>query len=310
MTPQRIAVKFFALGDTPVELEPFIGLFHRFIQEGVLEGLLLDVADYSHVPEGPGVLLVGHDVDYGLDEQGGRTGLLTVRKRFGDLPLADVLRDALRRALGAVRAIEDAGSAGLRFDTGTVEVQLVDRLTAPNSAESWEAARKEVEAVAAPLFGDAAITRAHEGDARQTLAFGVRATKAASAAELLTRLGPGTARAATVQPEPASGARWDISVEDLKALRDEGSDFVLVDVREQREFEICNLGGELIPLGSLPGRLGELDRAAHIVVHCRTGARSGKAVELMRAAGFGNAWNVGGGILAWIDRIDPSLTPY
>jgi adenylyltransferase/sulfurtransferase len=85
---------------------------------------------------------------------------------------------------------------------------------------------------------------------------------------------------------------------------------MLLDVREQREFEICNLGGELMPLGTLPERLDQLDRDAHIVVHCRSGGRSAKAVELLRGSGFGNVWNVHGGILAWIDRVDPSLTRY
>jgi hypothetical protein len=189
MTPQRIAVKFFVAGDSDADIEPCIGLFHRFIRDGTLAGLLIDVADYSHVPDGPGVLLVGHDVDYALDEQGGGRGLLTVRKRIGDQPLADVLRDALRRALGAVRAVEEEGSTGLHFDTGAVEVQLVDRLAAPNTAEAWEAARVDVEAVAGTLFGEAAVERAHTGDARQTLAFQVRAAAAAPAAELLARLG-------------------------------------------------------------------------------------------------------------------------
>jgi len=103
---------------------------------------------------------------------------------------------------------------------------------------------------------------------------------------------------------------WDISVEDLKKLRDDRADFVLIDVREPHEYEICHLDGELIPLGTLASRLGEFDRAAHIVVHCRSGGRSANAVKAMRGAGFANTWNVNGGILAWIERIDPSLTPY
>ena len=103
---------------------------------------------------------------------------------------------------------------------------------------------------------------------------------------------------------------WDISVEELKKLRDEGAEFTLVDVREPHEYEICHLDGVLVPLGSLAGRLDELDRNAHIAVHCRTGGRSANAVKLMRGAGFTNVWNVNGGILAWIDRIDPSLTRY
>jgi len=103
---------------------------------------------------------------------------------------------------------------------------------------------------------------------------------------------------------------YDIPAEELARLRKEGANFVLLDVREPNEYEICNLGGKLIPLKTLPGRLGELDKKSHVVVHCRSGARSAKAVELLRGSGFENAWNVEGGILAWIDRIDPSLTRY
>jgi adenylyltransferase/sulfurtransferase len=103
---------------------------------------------------------------------------------------------------------------------------------------------------------------------------------------------------------------WDISVEELKKLRDEGAEFTLVDVREQHEYEICHLDGVLIPLGTLANRLGELDQSSHIVVHCRSGGRSANAVKAMRGAGFANVWNVNGGILAWIERIDPSLTRY
>ena len=108
----------------------------------------------------------------------------------------------------------------------------------------------------------------------------------------------------------AKQSEWDISVEELARLRAAGGDFRLIDVREPREYEICNLGGELIPLGTLASRIAELPRDAHVVVHCRSGARSAQAVAVLRMAGFENAWNVNGGILAWIDRIDPSLTKY
>ena len=105
-------------------------------------------------------------------------------------------------------------------------------------------------------------------------------------------------------------SEWDISVSDLKKLREEGKDFVLVDVREPHEYDICNLGGRLIPLGDLSGQIDSLDKDAHIVVHCRSGGRSARAVDAMRAAGFKNAWNVQGGILAWADQIDPSVPKY
>jgi hypothetical protein len=193
MTPKRLAVKFFTSPDpaAPVDLGPCLGLFHRFIQQGGLEGLLIDVADYAHVPEGPGVVLIGHEVDYGLDLAGGRAGLLTTRKRYPlDLPLPEVLRDTLRKALLAVQAIERDGSTGLRFATGALEIQLVDRLAAPNQAQAYEAAKSEIAPVLAGLYGSARpeIRRAHAQDARQTLALAVEVGGAGAAEALLGRL--------------------------------------------------------------------------------------------------------------------------
>jgi len=103
---------------------------------------------------------------------------------------------------------------------------------------------------------------------------------------------------------------WDISPEQLKHLMDQGVEFVLVDVREHHEIEICEIGGRPIPLRELGQRLHELDPDHHIVVHCHVGGRSAAAVNAMRQAGFENTWNLQGGIRAWIQRIDPSLTDY
>lgn len=105
----------------------------------------------------------------------------------------------------------------------------------------------------------------------------------------------------------AKQSEWDITVEDLKELREQGAEFVLVDVREPAEYEKVNLGGRLIPLGQLGERVTEIEAEAHVVVHCRSGGRSAKAVEILRASGFGNAWNVQGGLLAWVERVDPDL---
>jgi adenylyltransferase/sulfurtransferase len=88
----------------------------------------------------------------------------------------------------------------------------------------------------------------------------------------------------------------------------------VLDVREPREWEICRLpGSTLIPLGELPRRLSEIPRgpgAPEIVVHCKMGGRSAKAVRLLREQGFEHVTNLAGGILAWIDRIDPSQPKY
>ncbi len=102
----------------------------------------------------------------------------------------------------------------------------------------------------------------------------------------------------------------EIQVEELKRRRDAGEDLVLVDVREPHEYQICNLGGLLIPLGELPRRVHELDSARELVIHCRSGARSARAVAFLRQAGFRKVRNLAGGILAWADRIDPRMPKY
>jgi hypothetical protein len=191
MNPQRVACKFFVQPDptAPVDLHPFIGLFHRFIQEAVLPGLLIDVADYAHVPEGPGVLLIGHDVDYGLDLAGGRAGLLTTRKRLDGASLVEALGDTLLRGLRAIEAIEKDGSTGLRFDPRSVTVQVVDRLAAPNHDDGYAALAVEVAPVLARLYGEKVeVSRANADDPRKCLALRAVAQEGDSAAALADRL--------------------------------------------------------------------------------------------------------------------------
>lgn len=103
---------------------------------------------------------------------------------------------------------------------------------------------------------------------------------------------------------------WDISVTEAKKIMDENPDVVVIDVREPHEFEICEIGGDLVPLATVQDNLDKYDKDAHILVHCRAGGRSAKAVDLMRSKGFTNTWNVQGGILAWADQVDPSVPKY
>jgi rhodanese-related sulfurtransferase len=84
----------------------------------------------------------------------------------------------------------------------------------------------------------------------------------------------------------------------------------VLDVREPHEYQICNIGGHLIPLGDLPRRVNELDTSKEIIAHCRSGKRSGDAVQFLRSAGFDKVRNLTGGILAWADRIDPKMPKY
>ena len=103
----------------------------------------------------------------------------------------------------------------------------------------------------------------------------------------------------------------EITPIELKRMMDEGKPFQLVDVREPHEFDICRIPGSvLIPLGEVPTRMNELDSAEEIVVHCRSGMRSAKAVDFLRQAGFRRIHNLKGGILAWSDQVDPSVPKY
>jgi adenylyltransferase/sulfurtransferase len=101
-----------------------------------------------------------------------------------------------------------------------------------------------------------------------------------------------------------------IQVEELKRRLDAGDNLFVLDVREPHEYQICNINGYLIPLGDLPKRVSELDSSREIVAHCRSGVRSGKAVEFLQQAGFKKVHNLSGGILAWADRIDPKMPKY
>jgi rhodanese-related sulfurtransferase len=99
----------------------------------------------------------------------------------------------------------------------------------------------------------------------------------------------------------------EISVQELKALKDAKTDFFILDVRDPWENEVCNLGGHLIPLAELPDRLTELDRKKMIIVHCQMGGRSSRAVAFLLEQGFQNVRNLRGGIKAWAREIDPNM---
>lgn len=112
-------------------------------------------------------------------------------------------------------------------------------------------------------------------------------------------------------PLPAPVSSTDITPQEVKQMIDAGADFTLVDVREVHEYQICKIDkAKLIPLGDLPKRLDELDKNADIVMHCKMGGRSAKACDLLRASGFTKVRNMTGGILAWADKVDPSLPKY
>lgn len=103
----------------------------------------------------------------------------------------------------------------------------------------------------------------------------------------------------------------EISVKELAALKESGADFQLIDVREQNEVDIAEIGGQLIPMNTVPENVDKFSKDKQVVVHCRSGVRSGNVIQyLEQNHGFDNLYNLVGGILAYADEIDNSLTKY
>ncbi|HRG88996.1 MAG TPA: rhodanese-like domain-containing protein [Chitinophagales bacterium] len=101
------------------------------------------------------------------------------------------------------------------------------------------------------------------------------------------------------------------TVTELKQMLDNKEDFQLVDVREENEFEVCNLGGLLIPMNTVPDNVEKIAKDKPVVVHCRSGKRSANVIGYLETNhGYTNLYNLEGGILAWADEIDPDMPKY
>lgn len=178
--PQRIKVKYFVQDPTALDLPAFIPVFHHWIQEQRVEGLLLDVADYKHMQNGPGIVLIGHDADYGLDLAGGRPGLIYDRKRQWETAatLAERLRTVFRNALHGCQAVEqDSGLNGrVQFRAEEAELTFLDRLRAPNEDAVYASVEAEVKGVLDTIYGvgNYTLTRAST-DRREPLTLHIRA---------------------------------------------------------------------------------------------------------------------------------------
>jgi hypothetical protein len=188
-----------AAGGAAIELERAIPVFHRWIQERVLDELMVDVADYTHVPDGPGVVLVCHDAIYALDSGGGELGLLYSRRRethpsLGAIAsLDDRLASVFRRALTAcVRLERECDLEGLRFPGDRFQLSVNDRRV--GSVQAAELAAS-LERVAGWLFPGERPAIEVFGGRGDRLAATLRGERARGAAELLARLEVGATAA-------------------------------------------------------------------------------------------------------------------
>ena len=201
MNPSKLQLKLFARtdmgGDLP--LEAFIPVLHRWIKEHLLPELSIDVANYAHVPDGPGVVLIGDANDYFVDQSlaakskgasGPQLGLLVSRKRHAPAP-DQRLNDLFRRTVHAAMLLErDPALAGkLSFRTDEWVVRVNDRLAAPNNPETVAALHPEIEAFVSQLFTGATVTVTPDGEPRQLVTIRITATPAPALPALLERLG-------------------------------------------------------------------------------------------------------------------------
>jgi hypothetical protein len=172
---QHVNIKIFA-DRADIDIADVIPIFHQWIQDRVAPELLIDVADYKHVPDGPGIVLIGHEADYSLDQTGGRLGLLYNRKVAvpGDAQAA--LSQAFDSALSAAKRLETTGpfAGKLHFDEGDVEVILNDRLLAPNTDATWEALRPEIARFFTSIYGSDNFTLERRGESRDRFRVGVK----------------------------------------------------------------------------------------------------------------------------------------
>jgi len=192
MELQHVNVKFLVKDPDGVDLEPLVPIFHTWIQDKGFEERLLDIADYRHVHDGPGVILIGLEGDYSVDNTDGRLGVRYNRKAGLNGSNRDRLQQAARAALNACRRLEGEASLGgkLGFNGQEVEVFVNDRLLAPNNQATRAAAQLEFQAFFARLFSGAEYSLSYPDDPRQLLGVSAKAARPFSAAELLANLTP------------------------------------------------------------------------------------------------------------------------
>jgi hypothetical protein len=185
MDLQHLNVKIFAAHNT-ADLGEAIAVFQRWIQDSVCEELLIDVADYRHVPGGPGVLLAGHEAHYSLDDR----GLLYNRKAVIEGTNQDKLLQAFFAALEACRRLEEDFGGRLKFDGGRCEVTVNDRLLAPNTEETWQALEPDFRIFFDNLFGRGAYKLERRGEPRERFRVAIESGSFVPVSSLLETVAP------------------------------------------------------------------------------------------------------------------------
>lgn len=187
MNVQHINIKFFIENPEAVRLDHFAGIFNTWIQRRVMDDLLIDVADYLHVHHGPGIVLIGHEANYSLDNVAGRLGLLYNRKAQLDGSTQDKFIQAARSALTAARRLEQ--EQRIKFAGGELQLIINDRLPAPNTLETFAALEVDLKTLFDRLYKGRDYELSQKPDPRERFTVNVKADAGFGVEALLQNLG-------------------------------------------------------------------------------------------------------------------------
>lgn len=190
MDSYRLGIKFFVADGSNVSVETFIPVFHSWIQRRAIEDhLLIDVADYKHVPHGPGAVLIAHEANYSMDEEDGRLGLLYVRKQPGGASFGERIRQCFTAGLQAcdVMENEEQFAGRIRFKTDEAVFRIYDRLLAPNTGQTFAAVEAELKGVVADLYHTATVELKHVESAERVFEVRIKTGSSLGVRALLDR---------------------------------------------------------------------------------------------------------------------------
>jgi hypothetical protein len=187
---QHLNVKLLVKDPGQLDLEPLIPVFHSWIEGQVFDELLLDVADYRHVHEGPGVVLIGHEANYSVDNTDHRLGVRYNRKAALDGSNQDRLRQGMRAALAACQRLESEPGLGgaLRFSGEEMEFFVNDRLLVPNIDATRETLAPEFKTFFSKLFNGSSYSLSYASNRRKLFGVAVKTSQSFSTADLLGNL--------------------------------------------------------------------------------------------------------------------------
>lgn len=190
MNLQHVNVKIYVDGDLELDPARFIDVFHRWIRDQSLGELLIDVADYRHVPAGPGVILIGHEADYSMDNSDNRYGLRYNRKAPLEGSNEHRFRQAFRSAANACGLLEAefADNDPLKFSRREFELFINDRALAPNTSATYTACKPELETFIKKTLGHGEFTLERRSDPRSRFGVIVKAAKPFDLAAILKTL--------------------------------------------------------------------------------------------------------------------------